>query len=94
MNAPQVDLKLDNPKPQRDGRLKPGRLKILGAIFGLALMLFAAMHWPQRNSDAARVTEATPGSESQAPSTPFEYFPAQYHNHAQSASPEEHIQAF
>jgi len=94
MIASQDELRPDSPNLQRDGNCKPPRLTILGAICGLALLLFAAVQLPQRNSDAARVAEPAPESASQTPSTPFEYFPAQYHSNTKSVSPEEHIQAF
>ena len=38
--------------------------------------------------------EPASGNESQTALSPFEYFPAQYRNSAESKSPEGHIQAF
>jgi hypothetical protein len=90
MNMPQNIVK---PKPY-DAVLKIGRFKFFGGAFAIALLLFIAVQWPQRTSDAARVIEPSIGSVSESLSPPSEYFPAQYRNSAQNASPEEHIQAF
>jgi hypothetical protein len=46
------------------------------------------------NEMPGRLTEVPAESESRAALPEFEYFPRQYHNNAESKSPEDHIQAF
>jgi len=53
MNSPQGES-----KPRADGRLRRGHLKLAGIASAIALLLFVFTQWPQRTSDAARVTVA------------------------------------
>jgi hypothetical protein len=50
------------------------------------------VQWPQQSSDAAHLPQPPAASEPEP--SPFQYFPAQYRNSAQSQPSEEHIQAF
>jgi hypothetical protein len=57
------------------------------ALIGLLPVLVPAIATP--SGDVAAHVQPTPGE-----AAPVDYFPAQFQNQAQSAQPEEHIQAF
>ncbi|MDB5926182.1 MAG: hypothetical protein JWN13_5118 [Betaproteobacteria bacterium] len=92
-NAPRNGLERSNPDSTAHVAEKNQRLKFAGAILVLALILFVATQWPQRDSNAARLT--APQSDGTTEATfVIDYFPAQFDSPAKNGAPEDHIQAF
>ena len=93
MNAPQHEVELHHADSRHEDRIKSSLgLKLLGGFGAVALLLFVSVQWPQQSSDAAHLPQPPAASEPEP--SPFQYFPAQYRNSAQSQPSEEHIQAF
>lgn len=72
---------------QRAESSRMGRLQIIAALIGFAVLLAGGARWGEGESRPSPM----PGETQVAPE-PFEYFPAQYEN--QATEREEHIQAF
>ena len=91
-NSPEAVLSHDH----HSGRYvttKTRSLKPLAIVSGIALLLLAAVQWPQAHSDVAPPS-VMPTSDQAQTSLQFKYFPSDYRNAAQRGSVEEHIQAY
>ena len=73
----------------------PRRLIVVLTLGGLsALSPVITARWAHTDTGVVPAAEIRPDNKNSAEPAKFEYFPAQYQNQSQSASPEPHIQAF
>ena len=79
----------------RVNSVMPRRLIIVLTLGGLAVLSpVIAARWAHTDVGATPGAEIRQGNKIPAQPAKFEYFPAQFQNLSQSASPEPHIQAF
>ena len=92
MNAARSDLKPPNSHLSERHLHKKQRLKVVGPILALALIVFVVAHW--RNTVPTAAIAAVTSDANTAPTFVIDYFPAQFDSSAKNKAPEEHIQAF
>jgi hypothetical protein len=90
MNAARSDLKPPNSHLSERHLHKKQRLKVVGPILALALIVFVVAHW-RNTAPTAAIAAVTSDANTAAT---FDYFPAQFDSSAKNKAPEEHIQAF
>ena len=92
MNARREEVRLAVSNARESAHQRTQRLKLAGAILTLVVIVFVTAQWPQRDSNAARLTPPQNGSTEAT--FVIDYFPAQFDSPAKNGVPEEHIQAF